>query len=267
MSWILNWFSKFISSSFSTLSYIKIIPNRVLEQKRLYKYGLDILKNLLYSGRKLERMVLLRVEKSAFNRWIIVAVRRDSIAGMHYCGYVPSFVTGVDRNVDLPAPERIRRPANPSFVHTNPHCWSEHVKCAVSRAASIRNRVMNLFSFVGAIAFCPEFARRNGPTAFPRMDVAWKRARERIYVHSIYIGHMPISTTRQNSVHFVNLAPTNFTPADIPGYTVKKFRGGEKYLRCLKLSRDEVDHVAINLPFPQVYIIIFNAANQSAIRK
>lgn len=53
-------------------------------------------------------MVLLRMEKSAFNRWIIVAVRRDSIAGMHYCGYVPSFVTGVDRNVDLPAPERIR---------------------------------------------------------------------------------------------------------------------------------------------------------------
>lgn len=35
---------------------------------------------------------------------------------------------------------------------------------------------MNLFSFVGEIAFCPEFARRNGSTAFSRMDAAWMRA-------------------------------------------------------------------------------------------
>lgn len=70
--------------------------------------------------------VLLRVEKSVFNRRIIVAVRRESIAGMHYCAYVSSFVTSVDRNADLPIPERIRYDpltSQPnSLVHTNPHC-------------------------------------------------------------------------------------------------------------------------------------------------
>lgn len=116
---------------------------------------------------------------------------------------------------------------------------------------------MNLFSFVGAIAFCPEFARRNGSTAFSCMDVAWMRAREHIYVHSIYIGHMPIGTTRQNSVHFVNLASTHFTSYRYSWLHDESF-AGEKYLRYLKLSRSVK---IINLPFPEVHIIIFNAAD------
>lgn len=137
--------------------------------------------------------------------------------------------TGVDRGAGLSNQEEsdtIRQPANRSFVHTNPHCWSEHIKCAVPRTASIRNRVMNRISFVGSIAFCPEFARRNGSTAWMLY------ARVHIYVHPIYIGHMPIGKTRQNSVHFINLPSTHFTSCRYSWLHDKKVSRGREVSYC-----------------------------------
>lgn len=71
---------------------------------------------------------------------------------------------------------------------------------------------MNRLVFVGAIAFCPEFARRSGSIA-----LVWMHARTmRMYVcvsacvHRIYIGHMPIGTrVHLSSVSFVNLPFTS----------------------------------------------------------